>query len=156
MRGINSIYHDLGYVHTIADSLSFQQEKPQNLSQNWYKSSTHIEHCAGAVAREGLDLEIPILTPEYLTSAAVVSVLFAYSFTFISARILVHIAPKCGTERIRYMPRSTLEIFTAQLLYVSEIARTSPEALAIRCYFRAGAKSIRCSANLTLSLSHQW
>ena len=115
MQGINSIYHDLGYVHTIADSLSFRQEKPQNLSQNWYKSSTHIEHCAGAVAREGLVLEIPILTPEYLTSAAVVSVLFAYSFTFISARILVHIAPKCGTKRIRYMPRSTLEIFTTQI-----------------------------------------
>ena len=76
MQGINSIYHDLGYVHTIADSLSFRQEKPQNLSQNWYKSSTHIEHCAGAVAREGLVLEIPILTPEYLTSTAVVSVPF--------------------------------------------------------------------------------
>ena len=66
MQGISSIYHDLGYVHTLADSLSFRQEKPQNLSQNWYKSSTHIEHCAGAVAREGLVLEIPILTPEYL------------------------------------------------------------------------------------------
>lgn len=58
MQDINSIYHDLGYVHTIADSLSFRQEKPQNLSQNWYKSSTHIEHCAGAVAREDLVLEI--------------------------------------------------------------------------------------------------
>ena len=81
MQGINSIYHDLGYVHTIADSLSFQQEKPQNLSQNWYKSSTHIEHCAGAVAREGLlVLEIPILTPEYLTSAAVVSVLLIHFY----------------------------------------------------------------------------
>lgn len=72
MQGINSIYFDLGYVHTIADSLSFRQEKPQNLSQNWYKSSTHIENCAGAVAREGLVLEIPILTPEYLTSVALV------------------------------------------------------------------------------------
>ena len=149
MQGINSIYHDLGYVHTIADSLSFRQEKPQNLSQNWYKSSKHIENCAGAVAREGLVLEIPILTSEYLTSGAVVSVFFAYSFTFISVRILVHFAPKCGTERIRYMSRSTLEIFTALFLYVTEIARKSPEALAIRCYFRAGAKSIRYSANVT-------
>ena len=149
MQDINSIYHDLGYVHTIADSLSFRQEKPQNLSQNWYKSSTHIEHSAGAVAREGLVLKIPILTLEYLTSVVVVSVLFAYSFTFISVRILVHIAPKCGTERIRYMSCSTLEIFTAQLLYVTEIARKSPEALAKRCYFRAGAKSIRYSANVT-------
>ena len=50
-QGINSIYHDLGYVHTIADSLSFRQEKPA-MSQNWTKYFTHIEHCAGAVGRE--------------------------------------------------------------------------------------------------------
>ena len=111
MQGINSIYHDLGYVHTIADSLSFRQEKPA-MSQNWNKSFTHIEHCAGAVGREGLVLEIPILTPEYLTSVAVVSVLFAYSFTFASVRILVPIAQSV-VQNVFDISRPTLEILTA-------------------------------------------
>ena len=31
-----------------------------------HKSLTHIEHHAGAVGREGLVHEIPVLTPEYL------------------------------------------------------------------------------------------
>jgi len=118
------------------------------MSQNWNKSFTHIEHCAGAVGREGLVLEIPILTPEYLTSVAVVSVLFAYSFTLASVRILVPVAQSV-VQNVSDMSRPTLEIFTAQLLYVTEVGPKSPEALAIRYYFRAGAKSIRCSANVT-------
>ena len=74
------------------------------MALNW---NTHIAHHAEAVGWEGLVLQIPILTPEYLFTYILVGS-SSLSYLNSSATVQIHplpvdTTPKCGSKPIWYV-----------------------------------------------------
>ena len=145
------------YVHKVTFTLyqiAFRVDKVWTATAlNWNKSFTHIEHCTGAVDREGLGSPSP--NPH------------SWTFTSVSGDssplfLLIHFryGPDTGSHYTKVwhrilsdMLRSALEICAAQQRSVTEIALKSPFSCVNRSLiqygFRADAKAIGYSEKIT-------
>ena len=94
------------YVHKVTFTLyqiAFGVDKVWTATApNWNKSYTHIEHCTGAVDREGWVLPVPVHNPEHLLLSQWIPVLFCCLFTSAMVQIPVRTTPKCESNPTCY------------------------------------------------------
>ena len=125
------------------------------------RSHVGIQHPAGKVGREGLVKWIPVLTAEYLLPSQWIPVLTpTYELPLLSEYLFTLHSSGHRTSERSHMWRTTFVIGTSQLLSETEIAPKSPflcvnRSPSVQYGFPAGARAIRDSMNIVLSLTRE-